>query len=252
VVRLRLEHFDCVRCDLNVTHPRVTQFRGEAVVAYGKESGKLGHRADGHIPVFYTFDPYVSGTRLPPDGDAARSSCCANTTACTHRPYQHGCAPRAGAIHDVLLPLRRSSSRTDPSPPLLFETPSSSSPVKLVPPVERGVLLCDGAQAGHARGGDRCGRGHWHVPCFEMAHQRNKAAHRRSAGTVVCALLSLRWLWRSRLTSDISLRPHSSGILATSAMLMATSTSGTRTATCFNRPVPWLLLMPPFCTGQCS
>jgi hypothetical protein len=41
---------------------RVTQHKTDTVVQYGEVSGELGLTVEGHDPVFYTFDPYVSGT----------------------------------------------------------------------------------------------------------------------------------------------------------------------------------------------
>jgi len=39
----------------------VTQHKTDTVVQYGKVSGELSLSVEGHDPVFYTFDPYVSG-----------------------------------------------------------------------------------------------------------------------------------------------------------------------------------------------
>ena len=57
-----------VICEASV----VPQHKTDTMVQYGTVSGELGLTAEGHDPVFYTFDPYVSGTssiyawRAPP------------------------------------------------------------------------------------------------------------------------------------------------------------------------------------------
>jgi hypothetical protein len=70
------------------------------MVKYGRESGKLDRRVDGRVPVYYTFDPYLSGTCSSLD-----RSLHTLPTTCT-RYHQHGSDHWTRAIHDLLLPMR--------------------------------------------------------------------------------------------------------------------------------------------------